>query len=112
MRQKLWRFEKLWSYIQFICFSKVSAIDIFSWTTLFREYFRIIYIFFANNENIYERVLEFLELPRFELSEYQNVNKRIYKNMDPHLRNRLIDYYKPYNAELYELIGRKFDWDK
>jgi len=28
------------------------------------------------------------------------------------VRDFLIDYYKPYNRNLYELLGKKLDWDK
>ena len=32
--------------------------------------------------------------------------------MDPDLRKKLGEYFRPHNERLYELIGRKFDWDE
>ena len=32
--------------------------------------------------------------------------------MDPKTRKELADYFKPHNQRLFELLGRKFDWDE
>jgi hypothetical protein len=32
--------------------------------------------------------------------------------IDAATRDRLVEYFKPHNARLYELIGKRFDWDK
>ena len=40
------------------------------------------------------------------------VGKGTYPPMSEKTRDFLIDYYKPHNEKLYNLIGRKFDWDK
>lgn len=68
--------------------------------------------FFTDNPAIYEVVLEFLDLPKIRLPEYKNIAKQNYEKMRPETRKRLVDYYLPYNTRLYELLGRKFDWDK
>ena len=40
------------------------------------------------------------------------VGKGTYPPMNEKTRDFLIDYYKPHNEKLYNLIGEKFDWDK
>ena len=40
------------------------------------------------------------------------VGKGVYPPMNKKTRDFLIDYYKPHNEKLYNLIGKKFDWDK
>ena len=32
--------------------------------------------------------------------------------MNPKTREQLLEYCKPFNEELYSLIGKRFDWDK
>lgn len=67
--------------------------------------------FFGNSAAIYEEVLEFLGLPAFKLPEYSNLNKYPYEKMKPETRKRLVEYFRPHNKRLYELLGRQFDWD-
>ena len=43
---------------------------------------------------------------------YWNVGKGTYPPMKEKTRDFLIDYYKPHNEKLYNLIEKKFDWDK
>ena len=31
--------------------------------------------------------------------------------MDIKIREKLTDYYRPYNEELFKLIGQRFDWN-
>ena len=69
--------------------------------------------FLRNTLETYQQVLEFLELPKWELGKYTLFKKRKYKEkMDPDLRSQLAEYFRPHNKQLYELIGRKFDWDE
>jgi sulfotransferase family protein len=62
-----------------------------------------------------QRVYEFLNLSDWELDKYE----KFYSAMDtmkeplsPELRKRLVDHYRPHNQELYEFLGRRFDWDR
>jgi hypothetical protein len=32
--------------------------------------------------------------------------------MDPALRQRLIEYFRPHNARLYDYLGVDFGWDR
>lgn len=66
-----------------------------------------------NPEKVYNQAIEFLELPKWKLSNYRKFSKQDLKlDMDPKTREQLLDYCKPFNEELFSLIGKRFDWDK
>jgi len=33
-------------------------------------------------------------------------------NFSPHLKEEMVEYFKPYNAELYKIIGENFHWNE
>tara|TARA_B110001454_G_C12694062_1_gene423529 strand:- start:310 stop:1215 length:906 start_codon:yes stop_codon:yes gene_type:complete len=69
--------------------------------------------FLRDPEKVYNQAIEFLDLPKWKLSKYKKFSKqRLSINMDSKTREKLLDYCKPFNKELYSLIGKKFDWDK
>lgn len=53
-----------------------------------------------------------------EFKQYREPTKKGYTNeekpprMDPKIREYLINYFKPHNARLYELLGQDFGWDR
>ena len=69
--------------------------------------------FFADPGLIFKQVLEFLDLPTFELSEYISFNARTQNSLDipPEIKAWLVDYFRPHNQRLYQLLGTNFDWD-
>ena len=58
------------------------------------------------------RVQSFLELPHAELRDTGRRNYVPYPPMAKSTRERLVDYFRPHNAELYDLLGQRFDWDR
>lgn len=62
---------------------------------------------------IFKEVLEFLKLPAWDLREYKSYNSRNKDTVEinPATRERLVDYFKPHNQRLYQLLDLKFDWD-
>ena len=66
---------------------------------------------FADPRMILERTLSFLDLPPLEREEYSKDNKGSYSDMDRSTRDYLVDYFKPHNERLQELLGRDFGWD-
>ena len=85
------------------------------WMEIFpKEQFLIIQSeeFLEHKSKTFEQVLKFLGLPVWEPDEYVLYKKRDYKeSMDPELRKKLTDNFKPHNQRLYEFLGRKFDWE-
>ena len=67
---------------------------------------------FEKPEKTYARVLDFMNLPKWNLKEYQKYNLNQYQQMNYSTRNYLIDYFKPHNKMLYEYLDMNFDWDK
>ena len=65
---------------------------------------------FDDTTNTLERVLDFLEIPHWTPAAYSIPNKREYTGVDPFVRQRLDEYYKPYNQRLYEYLGVDFGW--
>jgi hypothetical protein len=84
------------------------------WLTLFpREQFLFIRSedFIREPGEHFDQVLRFLGLPSRPLRRYRSFNSRPYDAMQPDTRARLVDYYRPYNRQLYDLLGRDFGWD-
>jgi hypothetical protein len=61
---------------------------------------------------IVRRVLEFLGVEIREPLNYGRHNTGQYQCMDPIVRTKLIDYFRPHNQELYEVLGVNYDWEK
>ena len=89
-----------------------------AWMRLFpREQFLILKSedFYADPAATLQEVLAFLQLPRIALpaqkQDYKQYNNNTYNKMDPALRQRLLEYFQPHNARLYQLLGTDFGWD-
>jgi hypothetical protein len=90
-----------------------------AWMKLFpREQF-----LFLKSEDLYRdpsavlrESFQFLNVPnkllKEQKEEYRPYNGASYARMDPATRQRLVEYFKPYNARLYEFLERDFGWDK
>lgn len=55
-------------------------------------------------------VQEFLGLRRWQSPAYKPFLRGDYSGMSPDVRRRLVAYFEPYNRELYDWLGREFDW--
>jgi hypothetical protein len=65
--------------------------------------------FFERMQGALERVLDFLDLPSWKSEALKNRNKGKYElEMDPATRQRLEDYFEPYNERLYKQWGVNF----
>lgn len=70
--------------------------------------------FFSNPDQVFQEVLQFLNVPNFHLEEYSKVDAGKYEKskMDSSVRKQLIEYFKPHNEELYKFLGINYGWDK
>jgi hypothetical protein len=78
---------------------------------------------YSNPASIVRQTLEFLGIPGKEIDtnreykKYKVPSKTGYRTkdsapkMDPTTRKYLVEYFKPYNARLYEFLGRDLEWD-
>lgn len=63
---------------------------------------------------VYSEILDFLGLEQFELKQETEINTGDYNTkMNEETRRTLQVFYKPYNHELYELLGKEWEgvWD-
>lgn len=67
--------------------------------------------FFADPDKVLSEVLAFLELPECHNKNYKIHNKGTSEKIDPTTRMQLVNFFRPYNTELEEFLGVKFDWD-
>ena len=66
--------------------------------------------FYAGAATTVKQVLEFLDLPEYQLSEYQNANPGSYPPVNQSIRDWLRDYFRPYNQQLEEYLSTNFNW--
>ena len=71
--------------------------------------------FYADTAAVFKQTLAFLNLPGLDSSEkkaeFKQYNTTRPPKMHPVTRKRLIDYFEPHNARLYELLGSDLGWD-
>jgi Sulfotransferase domain len=68
---------------------------------------------YADPASIAKQTLEYLNVPaNAQQRAYKPFNEAKYTPMKPETRARLVEYFKPYNGRLYELLDRDFGWDK
>ncbi|MGB8647676.1 MAG: sulfotransferase domain-containing protein [Anaerolineae bacterium] len=84
-----------------------------AWFQLFpREQFWIesSELLFQNPGLVLSRALSFLGLPEWAPAEYLVFNEGRYPPMEAATRAQLADYFAPHNRQLYQLLGRDFEW--
>ena len=86
------------------------------WMSVFpKEQFLILQSeeFLKNTSSIYKKVLKFLELPEWELLEYEEVGRAEYKHpkMNDDTRQKLIEFFRSHNKRLYEFLGVNYNWE-
>lgn len=85
------------------------------WFELFpRKQFLILHSERFRNDppSAFREVCRFLGVPEWEPPQYREIVKRRYEPMRPETRTWLLDYFRPYNRQLYELLDRDFQWDR
>ena len=66
--------------------------------------------FFADPDQAFRQVLDFLELPAFTPAAYEKHNAYDYRRMGETVRRRLVEHYREPNRRLFEALGDAFDW--
>jgi hypothetical protein len=67
--------------------------------------------FFERPRDTFKLVLNFLDLPNWELETWRRDKKSKYEQkMDPSTRRRLEEYFAPHNRRLYDFLGVDFGW--
>jgi Sulfotransferase domain len=69
--------------------------------------------FFHETGQVFDRVLDFLGLARWQPQEFGNRFPGNYTDkMSDATRRRLVEYFAPHNERLYAHLGTRYDWDR
>lgn len=107
-----------WNYYLYAYLAQGIYIDkIKIWTEIFpRKQLLILQSekFFHDPAKKYLKVLDFLGIPEWNPKEFKIFKSGKYqeKNIDPKLRKKLSEFFRPHNEKLYEFLGERFDWDE
>jgi hypothetical protein len=66
--------------------------------------------FFADTTAAMSKVHEFLGVPDVEMVKMARHKSFPYPKMEQSMRQRLVEYFEPYNQALYNYLGRDFCW--
>ncbi|UCD30635.1 MAG: sulfotransferase domain-containing protein [Planctomycetota bacterium] len=67
----------------------------------------------TDTSGVFKAVQDFLGLPHWEPPAFKkHLSRKYTKKLDAETRKRLVKYFIPHNKRLYNLLGKKFDWDK
>ena len=65
----------------------------------------------TNSDNTFNEIFKFLEIPDFKILNLESKRKGNYSPLNKDMKTQLTNFFKPYNDELYQLIGKKFNWN-
>jgi hypothetical protein len=101
-----------WSYL----FRSEYANQVARWLTLFpREQFHFLSTeeLESDPQRALDGIYEYLDLPPYVNKGLDRLNTApSYESMDPKVRADLVEYFRPRNERLYELVGIDFGWDR
>lgn len=66
--------------------------------------------FYANPRIVLKQVFEFLNVPNFQLKDFQKYNGASYQPRDEAVNRRLREYFQPHDRKLAEYLNREFSW--
>jgi hypothetical protein len=66
---------------------------------------------FKNPQESLDVAFRFLDLPQYRKIEFKRANQGKYSKLNPKIRDDLIEYFKPYNQQLYKYLERNFNWN-
>ena len=70
--------------------------------------------YFGMNHFAYSSRKRYYCFKKSELSGLDCLRKKKghhYSPLEPHLRNKLEEYFRPHNEKFFTMIGRRFDWN-
>jgi len=67
--------------------------------------------FFSNPSKTMKEVHGFLNIPNYQLATYDSYALGTRSLIPDELRRQLVEFYRPYNEQLEEYLGMKFNWE-
>jgi hypothetical protein len=68
--------------------------------------------FYTDPPSTVKLICEFLQVPSWDLKDRSIYNGHSNTTLKAATRQRLVEYFKPHNQQLSELLGIPFDWDQ
>ncbi len=65
---------------------------------------------FENPPETYSKILSFLELPEYKLKNFKKIYAGKYSSINNETREKLKNFFEPYNEKLYKMIGVNLNW--
>ena len=63
-----------------------------------------------NPESHMNEILNFLKIPQYTIKNPQKRKLEKYPEIENNMKLKLTEFFEPHNKELYQLIGKKFNW--
>lgn len=57
------------------------------------------------------KIFRFLEIPEYTIKNPQKLKLAKYEEMNVETRKKLLDFYKPYNEDFFQIIQQRFNWE-
>ena len=57
------------------------------------------------------KIFEFLQISKYQIKNPQKQKMYNYEKMSLKMKQKLSNYYKPYNEKLFDMIGKRFEWN-
>ena len=67
--------------------------------------------FSQDTQNTMNQVFDYLELPKYEITKTRKEKSYKYPKMNEKTREKLLEFFKPHNEELYKMLGYKLNWE-
>ena len=66
--------------------------------------------FYDRPQTIVNRVYQFLDLPSYDIQEKSIYDRGKYAKIIPEIQQQLVEYFQPYNQQLFTYLRRTFNW--
>lgn len=68
--------------------------------------------YFLDPKPNFKKIIEFLDIEDFTPNSFNWKNQGVETAIPPKVKKELIDFYQPYNKELYAFLDENFNWDE
>tara|TARA_B110000014_G_C20119440_1_gene592533 strand:+ start:2255 stop:3097 length:843 start_codon:yes stop_codon:yes gene_type:complete len=58
------------------------------------------------------KIFRFLDIPEYAIKYPQKQKIAKYEEMEPSIRKRLLEFYKPHNEKFFQVIKQQFEWNE
>ncbi len=66
--------------------------------------------FFSKTQQTLDEIFDFLGVHPYKLDGFEIIRKGDYKPIKKETHQKLLEFFKPHNEELFSILGKTFDW--